>query len=80
MWTVAFWKDLAERALATFAEALVAALVVVEGGIVDVDWGQGLGVAALAALVAVLKGIVGIKLGEAGTAGWVDVSGESTGE
>lgn len=76
MWTVAFWKDLAERAIATFAEALVAVLVVVEGGIVDVDWTQGLGVAALAALIAVLKGIVGIKLGEVGTAGWVDTTGE----
>ncbi len=68
MWTATFWKDLAERAIATFAQSLVAVLVIVEGGLFGVDWSQGLAVAGLAALIAILKGIAASYVGEKGTA------------
>lgn len=57
IWTIAFWKGLAERALKTFA-ATLAALIGGDGiGLVDVDWGSALGVAGLATLVSALIAI-----------------------
>lgn len=57
MWTLAFWKGLGERAIKTFA-ATLAALLGGDGiGLVDVDWGQSLGVAGLATLVTALIAI-----------------------
>lgn len=64
-----FAIDLAERAVKTFAQALVAVLTV-QGisGVLDVDWGRALSVAALAALVSVLSSLASLKLGNSGTA------------
>ncbi|MEU1152650.1 holin [Streptomyces sp. NPDC005918] len=56
--TLAFWKATAERALRTFAQAVLA-LITGDGlGILDIDWGEALSVGGLAALAAVLTAIV----------------------
>lgn len=50
-------KRTIERAAKTFAQALIAAGLVNAKGILDVDWGGALSVAALAAVVSVLTSI-----------------------
>ncbi|WP_431784313.1 holin [Streptomyces chumphonensis] len=57
MTTAAFWKATTERAVRTFAQALLAVLGADGLGITDVDWGATLSVAGLAALAAVLTAI-----------------------
>ena len=54
LWSTAFWKATAERVITTFAEALVAVLIV-GNSIAAVDWPDALAVAALAAVVSLLK-------------------------
>ncbi|MEU1146362.1 holin [Streptomyces sp. NPDC005863] len=39
MWTAAFWKATAERAVRTFAQALAAVLVAGATSLLDVPWG-----------------------------------------
>lgn len=57
LWTLAFWKGLAERGIKTAAQTL-AGLVAVSGlGILDVDWQQALSVTALVTLASVLTSI-----------------------
>lgn len=53
--TGAFWAGLAERAGSTFAGALLATLGASSAGILSVDWPAALSVAALAAVVSILK-------------------------
>ncbi|MEU8957837.1 holin [Streptomyces sp. NPDC048518] len=57
MWTTAFWKATAERAVRTFAQALAAVLVAGATSLLDVAWGAAFGTAGLAALLAVLTAI-----------------------
>ncbi|MFD9905643.1 holin [Streptomyces sp. NPDC059063] len=58
MGTAAFWKATAERAARTFAQSVLA-LITGDGlGVLDVDWGQAASVGGLAAIAAVLTGIV----------------------
>lgn len=61
MWSRGFWADLGERALSTFAQSLVASLLLIgagtQSGLVDVDWVQALSIAGAATLLSVLKGI-----------------------
>ncbi|MDT3395425.1 holin [Streptomyces sp. B1866] len=57
MWTVAFWRSTAERAVRTAAQALVAALGLDEVGVLHADWGDGLSLAGGAALLAVLTAV-----------------------
>lgn len=57
IFTAAFWKGAAERAIKTFAQAL-AALIAANGiGIVDVDWLNVLSIAALSAVASILTSI-----------------------
>ena len=58
-----FWVAAGERAVKTFAQALVA---VFAAGvtILDVDWQQTLAIAATAAVVSVLTSIASVRLGE----------------
>jgi hypothetical protein len=57
IWTLAFWKGAGERALKSFAQALVV-FVGAEGvGVLDVDWGTSLGVSAAFALASLLTSI-----------------------
>lgn len=57
MFSTAFLRDLAERAVATFAQALAAVLIASGTGLLDTSWGTSLSVAGMAALLAVLKGV-----------------------
>lgn len=60
----AFWIDAAERAVRTFAQALVAAIT---AGFVLTDgaaWGEALLVAAVAALVSLLTSVAGSAVGD----------------
>ena len=67
--TKQFLADLIERAVKTFAQALVAVLTV-QGvsGVLDVDWPRALSVTALAALVSALTSLASEGLGRSGTA------------
>lgn len=49
-----FWSGLLERAISTFAQSLLGALVV-GSSVVDIDWKTALGIAGTATLAAVLK-------------------------
>lgn len=49
-----FWSGLLERSVATFAQALLGALVV-GSSVVDIDWKTALGIAGTATLAAILK-------------------------
>lgn len=49
-----FWSGLLERAISTFAQSLLGALVV-GSSVVDIDWNTALGIAGTATLAAVLK-------------------------
>lgn len=68
IWTAAFWKGAAERALKTFLQVFTAVLIVsagaeavgVSAGIFDVDWVSALSVAALATVLS-----LGTSLGNA---------------
>lgn len=66
-----FWLDTAERAVKTFAQALVAVFV---AGItvLTVDWVQAVAVAATAALVSIGTSIASYNAGEKGTASLID--------
>jgi len=57
IFTLAFFKGLGERAIKTFAQALVAIIGAGTVGILDVNWTEALSVAALAALVSALTSI-----------------------
>lgn len=55
MWTKEFWKDTAERAIYTFAEAMLGFMAV---NIEDIDWKNALCVSCAAFLVTIFKCIV----------------------
>ena len=64
MRTTAFWVDAGERAVRTFAQALVAVLV---AGFVFTDaaaWGEALLSAAVAALVSLLTSVAASGMGD----------------
>jgi hypothetical protein len=72
MWSLAFWKDTAERAIRTAAQALLALWGTQVTGIMQVDWTQALSVAALAALSSVLMSLIATGVGDKGTPSFVD--------
>lgn len=57
IWTVSFWKGVGERAIKTFAQALVALIAAGTIGFLDVDWLTVLSVAGLTTLASVLTSI-----------------------
>jgi hypothetical protein len=57
VFTLIFWKAIAERGLKTFVEAWAAALVADAGGLIDADWIGSLSIAGMATLIAVLLNI-----------------------
>lgn len=69
-----FWLDLAERALKTFAQTLVAVLTV-GVPIWEIDWAEGTGIAATAAVISALTSIGSAGKGDPETASLVDAPG-----
>jgi len=58
-----FWIATGERAVKTFAQSLVA-LFAAGVTILNIDWQQGLAVAATAAVVSVLTSVASVRLGQ----------------
>lgn len=73
MTNLAFWKDAAERAVRTAAQALLSIWLVgdVAFSFYDIDWGQALGVAVGAALISILMSIAGGRTGDPNTATFI---------
>jgi len=71
MWTLDFWKDLGERAVKTFAQAMAAGLAAGVVGILDVPWVDVLSVSALVTLLSVLTSISSAPFSSKGTASLV---------
>jgi hypothetical protein len=64
-----FLLDLAERAVKTFAQVLVATFAVGDGfDVVHADWGNALSLAAGATVLSILTSVASLKLGNSGTA------------
>jgi r1t holin len=59
----AFWKAAGERALSTFAQALLAYLLTSQVGVFHLDWLAGLELALGATVLSLLKSIVAANLG-----------------
>ncbi len=64
MWTVGFWKQAAERAVKTAAQAGAAFFVVGSTGVADVDWATVGGVAGAAAVASVLTSLASAPFGQ----------------
>ena len=58
-----FWIAAGERAVKTFAQSLVA-LFAAGVTILNIDWQQGLAIAATAAVVSVLTSVASVRLGQ----------------
>lgn len=65
--TVTFWRDTAERAVRTTAQAALAAITAGATGILDVDFAGVGSVAGLAAVTSVLMSLAGRGVGDPGT-------------
>ncbi|MDR0285559.1 MAG: holin [Propionibacteriaceae bacterium] len=64
MWTLAFWKNTAERAIKTLAQTMAVMLGADGFGLLDADWATLGSVAGMAALLSVLTSIgSGLKTG-----------------
>lgn len=74
IYTPTFWKDAAERAISTAAQAAIGVLTAGSIGLVDVDWASTGSIAGLAAVVSILKSIVASGIGN-GDASLVDTAG-----
>lgn len=60
MFTALFWKDAAERAIKTFAQAVLALLIVAPNTpVISFDWPTVLATAATAGVISLLTSIVG---------------------
>jgi hypothetical protein len=65
MFTLAFWKAAGERAVKTFAQTLLAALLAAHT-LTDAPWVPALSAAGLAAVLSVLTSLISSKVGDAG--------------
>jgi hypothetical protein len=63
MYTLTFWKDAAERAIRTAAQALLALWATDVSGVLAVDWVQAGSVSALAALMSLLMSVAATGTG-----------------
>jgi hypothetical protein len=66
MFTAAFWRATAERAVKTFAQTLVALLSAGAFNVLKAEWQESLGVAAGAAVLSVLTSIASAGVGNSG--------------
>jgi uncharacterized membrane protein YdfJ with MMPL/SSD domain len=65
MFTAYFWKSTVERALKSFAQALLALVGAGQVGVLDVAWPTALSTAAMAGLLSVLTSLGSAKIGAA---------------
>lgn len=72
MFSITFVKNAAERACKTFAQTAVALLTGGGLGVLNVNWGDVLSVAALAAIASVLTSVVSAPLGPVGSPSLVE--------
>ena len=63
MYTLTFWKDAAERAVRTAAQALLALWATDVSGVLAVDWLQAGSVSTLAALMSLLMSVAATGTG-----------------
>jgi len=63
VYTLTFWKDAAERAVRTAAQALLALWATDVSGVLAVDWVQAGSVSALAALMSLLMSVAATGTG-----------------
>lgn len=66
MFTLAFWRATAERAVSTGAEVAAGWLVANATGLLDVDWAAAGSVTGLAVLLSVLKALAAARSGSSG--------------
>lgn len=69
MWTVAFWKAAAERAVRAFAAALASIMTADGFGLLDADWTARLTAAAMAGLISLLLSVAASQVAPTGYAG-----------
>lgn len=63
MFNSIFWKDAAERVIVTFAEAILALLLVApQTPLLTFDWPSAIGVGATAAVISFLKAVVATQI------------------
>lgn len=67
MFTKTFGLDALERAVKTFAQALLA-LVTVGAAITSIDWVAACEISATATVISLLTSVVSLPLGDSGTA------------
>ena len=63
MWTAAFWKDTAERAIKTAAQT-AGSILIVGTPIWELDWATGLGITATATALSVVTSIASTGRGD----------------
>lgn len=69
MWTIAFWKETADRAIKSAAQAVILGLGFGEGlNAFTVDWKLAAGFALGGALLSLLTSVISSKFGTTGTA------------
>ena len=73
MWTIAFWKDTAERAIKTFAQVFSVFITAGVTGLLDVEWLVALSIAGGATLFSVLTSVASAPASTPGTASIVNV-------
>ena len=66
MWTRAFWRAAAERAVKTTAQSGAALLVAAGTGLLDTDWTTTASVAGMAGLLSLLTSIGSAGVGNTG--------------
>lgn len=67
MFTASFWKDAAERAVKTVAQALIAILAADTFDWMSADWQAVAGTAITAGVLSLLSSIAGIGMGSKGS-------------
>ena len=71
LWTRQFWVATAERVIRTFAQAMLSFLGADAFNIVEVTWGEALGISAGAAFIALLTSIVASGVNQKGAPSFV---------